>query len=32
MMRQTREAIVRAIGVKMHAKRPALPMAAVIDG
>ena len=29
MMRQTREAMVRAMGVKMQAKRPALPMMAV---
>ena len=26
MVRQTREAMVRAMGVKMHAKRPALPI------
>lgn len=32
MMRQIREARVRAMGVNMHAKRPALPMVVVVDG
>lgn len=29
MMRQTREAMVRTMGVKMQAKRPSLPILAV---
>ena len=29
MIRQTREMMVMTIGVKMHAKRPSLPMVAV---
>lgn len=32
MIRQTREAMVKAIGVKMQAKRPAFPMMAVVGG
>lgn len=32
MIRQTREAMVKAIGVKMQAKRPAFPMMAVAGG
>lgn len=31
MIRQTREAMVRAMGVKIHAKRPAFPMMAVFQ-
>ena len=30
-MRQTREPMVRAMGVKMHAKRPSLPILTVGD-
>ena len=32
MMRQIREAMVRAMGAKMQAKRPAFPMMAVVGG
>ena len=32
MIRQTSEPMVRAMGVKMQAKRPALPMVAVGGG
>ena len=32
MMRQTREAMVKAIGRKMQANRPAFPMMAVFEG
>lgn len=31
MMRQTSDAMVRAMGVKMHANRPAFPMMAIVD-
>lgn len=30
MIKQIKEAMVRAIGVKIHAKRPAFPMMAVV--
>ena len=30
MIKQTSEAMVKAIGVKIHAKRPAFPMVAVV--
>ncbi len=30
MMRQTKEAMVRAMGVKIQAKRPAFPMMTVV--
>ena len=32
MIRQIREAMVSAMGVKMHAKRPSLPMVRLGDG
>lgn len=32
MMRHTKEAMVRAMGVKIHAKRPAFPMVVVDVG
>ena len=32
MMRQTREAMVRTMGVKMQAKRPSLPILTVDGG